>query len=116
MAEQPRNNPLQRCLCACCDDDSRFRADGPSRRSFLAGAAVAAAAPMLATPARAQTGDPDLARLQGQRRILLKGGTVLSLDRQVGDFVKADLLIEDGKIREIRPDIAVSGDAAAVVD
>jgi 5-methylthioadenosine/S-adenosylhomocysteine deaminase len=41
---------------------------------------------------------------------------VLSLDRQVGDFARADVLIEDGKIREVRPDIAVSGDAAAVVD
>ena len=31
-------------------------------------------------------------------------------------FRKADILIEDGKIREIRPEIAVSGDAAEVVD
>jgi 5-methylthioadenosine/S-adenosylhomocysteine deaminase len=116
MAELPRDNPLRRCLCACCDDGGGFRAGGPSRRGFLAGAALAAAAPMLATPARAQSSDPELARLQGQRRILLKGGVVLTLDRQVGDFAKADVLIEDGKIREIRPDIAVSGDAAAVVD
>jgi len=60
--------------------------------------------------------DPQLARLQGQRRILLKGGVVLTLDRQAGDFAQADVLIEDGKIGEIRPNIAVSGDAAEVVD
>ena len=47
--------------------------------------------------------------MQGQRRILLKGGVVLTLDRQVGDFAQADVLIEDGKIREVRPDIAVVG-------
>ncbi|MEA2937415.1 MAG: 5-methylthioadenosine/S-adenosylhomocysteine deaminase, partial [Alphaproteobacteria bacterium] len=90
-----------------------------SRRAFLtAGAALAAgatASPMLPQPASAQ-GDPDLAQLQGQRRILLKGGVVLTLDRQVGDFANADVLIEDGKIREIRPNIAASGDGVAVVD
>ena len=115
MTKSPRNNPLRRCLCACCDDGSGFRADGPSRRSFLtAGAALAAAAPMLSTPVHAQSADPELARLQAQRRILIKGGIVLTLDRQVGDFAQADVLIEDGKIREIRPNIAVSD--AAVVD
>ena len=67
-------------------------------------------------PVRAQGGDPELNQLQSQRRIVLKGGVVLTLDRQVGDFAEADLLIEDGKICEIRPNIAVSIDAAAVVD
>src|SRR5262249_47326502 len=33
-----------------------------------------------------------------------------------GDFAQADVLIEDGKIREVRPNIAVSPDAAAIVD
>ena len=51
--------------------------------------------------------------MQGARRILIKGGVVLSLDKAVGDFASADVLIEDGKIREVRPDIAV-GDAVAV--
>jgi 5-methylthioadenosine/S-adenosylhomocysteine deaminase len=92
-----------------------------SRREFLkAGAGLAAAgagAPALLGEARAQgSGDAELTRLQGQRRILVKGGVVLTLDRQVGDFAQADVLIEDGKIREIRPNIAVAGDAAAVVD
>ena len=30
---------------------------------------------------------------------------MLTLDRQVGDFAQADVLIEDGKIREVRPNI-----------
>ena len=74
---------------------------------------------MFATSAAAQGAagaDPELGRLQAQRRILLKGGVVLTLDRQVGDFAQADVLIEDGKIREVRPNIAVSADAAAIVD
>ena len=94
-----------------------------SRRQFLksgAGlAAAGAAAQILPGSARAQDAGPadaELARLQGRRRILLKGGIVLTMDRQVGDFAQADVLIEDGRIREIRPDIAVSADDAAVVD
>ena len=92
-----------------------------SRRTFLkAGVGLAAggaAAQALPTVALAQGGpDTELSRLQGQRRILLKGGVVLTLDRQVGDFTQADVLIEDGKIREIRPNIAAAGDAAAIVD
>jgi len=57
-----------------------------------------------------------LARLQGERRILLKGGVVLTLDRQVGDFARADVLIENGKISTVRPDIATPGEATAVID
>ncbi len=41
---------------------------------------------------------------------------MLTLDRQVGDFAQADVLIEDGKIREVRPNIAITDDAAAIVD
>jgi cytosine/adenosine deaminase-related metal-dependent hydrolase len=94
-----------------------------SRRGFLqtsagvlaAGAAVLPGA-ALAQGAGAPAADAELGRLQGARRILLKGGLVLSLDRQVGDFARADVLIEDGKIREVRPDIAVSDNAVAVID
>jgi 5-methylthioadenosine/S-adenosylhomocysteine deaminase len=60
--------------------------------------------------------DSELSHVQGQRRILLKGGVVLTLDPRVGDFAQADVLVEDGKIREIHPNIAVSGDAVAVID
>src|SRR5262245_46441871 len=77
------------------------------RRLLKTGAALAVGAAALPSPAAAQ-GDAELARLQGARRILIKGGIVLTVDRQVGDFAKADVLIEDGKIREIRPDITAT--------
>jgi 5-methylthioadenosine/S-adenosylhomocysteine deaminase len=38
-------------------------------------------------------------------RILLKGGIVLSLDPAVGDFKKADVLVEGKKIVAVRPNI-----------
>ena len=41
---------------------------------------------------------------------------MLTLDPQIGDFARADVLIEDGKIRQVRLDIEVSDDATAVVD
>jgi 5-methylthioadenosine/S-adenosylhomocysteine deaminase len=47
------------------------------------------------------------------RRILLQDGVVLSLDPQVGDFEKADVLIEGSKIVDIRPNLRAS---AAVID
>ena len=91
-----------------------------SRRAFLkAGAGLAAggaAAQALPSAAVAQDTNAELNRLQSQRQILLKGGLVLTLDRQVGDFAEADVLIEDSNIREVRPNIAVSADAAAIVD
>jgi 5-methylthioadenosine/S-adenosylhomocysteine deaminase len=115
-----------------CDhaDDSSMNADRPtasagvetSRRGFLQSSAGILAAGAAALPGAALAqgaavpANAELSRLQGARRILLKGGLVLSVDRQVGDFARADVLIEDGKIREVRPDIAVSDTAAAVVD
>ena len=101
----------------------RGAAGGPSRRRFLKSSAAlatgAAAAQVLSRDAFAQAAgavDAELARVQGERRILLKGGVVLTLDRQVGDFAQADVLIEGGKIRKVRPNIEVSRDAVAVID
>ena len=85
-----------------------------SRRNFLKASAGVVAAGAVPAPASAQGIGTELNRLQGSRRILLKGGVVLTMDRQLGDFAKADVLIEDGRIREIRPDIAASD--AFVVD
>jgi cytosine/adenosine deaminase-related metal-dependent hydrolase/ribose/xylose/arabinose/galactoside ABC-type transport system permease subunit len=44
-------------------------------------------------------------------RTLIRGGTVLSLDPNVGDFTTADVLIERGEIVEVGPDlVAVEAD------
>src|SRR5215470_17972160 len=89
-----------------CDGSAAPMAES-SRRHFLK-ASAALAAGITATQALPEAvmaqgaSDVDLNRVQ-QRRILLKGGVVLTLDRGVGDFAQADVLIEDGKIREVRP-------------
>jgi len=51
---------------------------------------------------------------QDGRRLLIKGGAVLSMDPAVGDFAEADILIEGKKIVEIGPNLSASD--AGVVD
>jgi 5-methylthioadenosine/S-adenosylhomocysteine deaminase len=80
------------------------------------GCAVALPGRALPQGAPAGNDDTQLNRLQNARRILIKGGIILSVDPQVGDFKIGDLLIEDGKIREVRPDIASSDADAVIVD
>src|SRR5882762_300830 len=68
---------------------------------------------MLPSQLDAQQGNKDSQTLerierQGrdpQRRILVKGGTVISMDSKVGDFIKGDLLIEGKKIVDVGSNI-----------
>ena len=94
--------------CNCC-------APSLSRRQFVcAGTAAALAAPALAAAVTA----PAMAQAQPVpslgRPILIKGGCVLSLDRTVGDFEQADVLVRGSKIAEVRPNI--SAPDAEVID
>jgi cytosine/adenosine deaminase-related metal-dependent hydrolase len=75
---------------------------GIGRRDFvtLAGAAVLIGAAVRPAPAQ-------------PARTLIKGGVVLSFDRDIGDFETADVLIEGGRIAAVRPDISAD---AAVID
>jgi len=52
--------------------------------------------------------------VDASHRILLKGGTIISMDPKVGDLVKGDLLIEGGKIAAIGPDLDAAD--AQVID
>jgi 5-methylthioadenosine/S-adenosylhomocysteine deaminase len=97
------------------------REGSTSRRAFLQASAglVAGGAALQVVPGRALAqdagaADAELRRLQDARRLLLKGGVVLSLDPAVGDFAQADVLIEDGLIREVRPNVMASGDVAVI--
>src|SRR5436190_6486598 len=76
------------------------------RRALMKSAAV-----LLASTAVAGIGGPAVAQ-RGPVRTLLKGGVVLSYDPAVGDFEKADVLIQDKKSVAVRPDI--SADATAI--
>jgi 5-methylthioadenosine/S-adenosylhomocysteine deaminase len=94
--------------CPCCAPRS-----GLSRRQFLCTTAAATAtAPALASAFSA--GDAQAAPKPAGRSILLKGGCVLSLDKAVGDFEKADVLIEGSKISAVKPGISAAN--AQVID
>jgi 5-methylthioadenosine/S-adenosylhomocysteine deaminase len=79
----------------------------PKRRDFLKSSAagiLAAAIPPVALTgtAAAQSAVTGRAiRTGGNNRILLKGGVVLTLDRAIGDFENADVLIQGKKIMAV---------------
>lgn len=92
---------------------------GDSRRHFLkssmAGlvAGAFASGTALPGPLAAPRDAPPAGSGTAGRRILLKGGIVLSMDPQVGDFEKADVLIEGKKIAAVGPNLRAT---AAVID
>src|SRR5262245_61837862 len=95
----------------------------PSRREFLTATAATAAAGVAAASCAPTTGGGGLSTTPAQnqaivgdgrkRRILLRGGVVLTLDPKVGDFEKADVLIDGKTIAQIAPTIS-AGDAEVV--
>jgi cytosine/adenosine deaminase-related metal-dependent hydrolase len=86
---------------------SRFH-EGPrlSRRAVLAGGSAAALRMGLA-PALAQVPQPR------EGRWLIKNGVVLTMDSALGDFERADVLVDGGKIAAVRPDITAE---ATIID
>jgi hypothetical protein len=50
----------------------------------------------------------DLVGDGSKRRILLRGGVVLSLDPKVGDFEKADVLIDGKRIAQVAPSLPLT--------
>ncbi len=121
-------------MCILCNADntprtSRFSCEAPvkatptglTRRGLMrtAGAGLAGAA-ALALPGglRAQTPDGGgmAAQLRASGRILIRNATIISMDPRLGDFASADVLIDGGKIREVRPGIEADAAAVTIVD
>jgi cytosine/adenosine deaminase-related metal-dependent hydrolase len=86
-----------------------------SRRQFLCTGASTLAAPALAAGASG-TALAQAAPAGGGpgRPLLIKGGCVLTLDRALGDFERADVLIEGTRIAAVRPNVDAPG--AEVID
>jgi 5-methylthioadenosine/S-adenosylhomocysteine deaminase len=88
-----------------------------ARRGFLKrSAGLFAGAAAMGSRAEAQQNaamGERLAKANG-RPILLKDGIVLSLDRQVGDFAKADVLIQGKKIMAVGPNLAAPAQTLVV--
>jgi len=84
-----------------------------SRRNFLKGAAATGAAAAglgLFAPRRARAdGDPPDGTGHNGRRYVIRGGAVMSMDPNVGDFPKADVLVEGKKILAVGPNLHAGG-------
>src|SRR5215468_10794185 len=111
MPHMRRSAASSSCFCSACNSSPAL-----SRRQFLcttAATAVAASTVIGASggPVRAQ--QPSAATASG-RAILIKGGCVLTLDRAVGDFEQADVLVEGGKISAVQA--SISAPDAEVID
>lgn len=103
-----------------CTSVAPSASSGVTRRNLLRGigVSVAAASPLLVPSglrAQVKGADEELTRVQTASRVLIRGASILSMDLNVGDFASADVMVEGGKIREVRPNISV-GEGVAVVE
>jgi cytosine/adenosine deaminase-related metal-dependent hydrolase len=100
-------------LCAKGRSGSHFF----SRRNFLksaaaTGAAASAIGLFAPRPAAAQDAPPPDTGRSG-RRYVIRNGAVMSMDRQVGDFARADVLVQGSKILPVGPNRS-AGNAAEI--
>src|SRR5215471_20723370 len=103
-------------MCKLCDNGRPQNHFG-SRRNFLKSAAAAgafAASANLFAPRHAAADDPPMDSGRRGRRYIIRGGSVMSLDPQVGDFPQADVLVEGKTILAVGPNLQAGG--AAVID
>src|SRR4249920_2755657 len=104
-------------MCKLCDAGKPQDHTGPvrdSRRDFLKTAAVTGAAAagleLFATRAAAKDdGDPPEHSGRPGRRYVIRGGSVMSMDPDVGNFAKADIMIEGRKIVAIGRNLPAGG-------
>src|SRR5438105_4844520 len=87
------------CFCSACRPKSAI-----SRRELLCTSAAGAIAASTAIIGTTHAQQPTPGAVPG-RSLLIKNGCVLSLDRAIGDFERADVLVEGGKISAVRPSI-----------
>jgi cytosine/adenosine deaminase-related metal-dependent hydrolase len=104
-------------MCHLCDQgrpQDHSGSPAPSRRDFLktgaAGTALAAGLGLFSERAAARDDDdpPGDSGRHG-RRYVIKGGHVMSMDPNVGDFVEADVLVEGRKILAVGPHLPAHG-------
>src|SRR5258707_925070 len=105
-------------MCKLCDRGSLQNHYFASRRDFLKGTAAIGATTaglslFAARPAAADDDDAPEATGRPGRRYVIRGGSVMSMDPKVGDFVEADVLVEGKKILAVGRNLG-AGDAGVI--
>lgn len=105
-------------MCRLCDE-GRPQRHWDSRRGFLkatGATAMAGGAMSLFAPRAAQADQGGMPADSGRsgRRILIRGGAVMSMDPAVGDFAVGDVLIDGKKILAVGRNLQAGG--AQVID
>src|SRR5258707_1726853 len=106
-------------MCKLCDRGSLQNHYFASRRDFLKGTAAIGATTAglgLFTARPASADDDDAPENTGRpgRRYVIRGGSVMSMDPQVGDFAAADVLVQGKTILSVGPNLAAG--TAEVID
>jgi cytosine/adenosine deaminase-related metal-dependent hydrolase len=103
-------------MCKLCDEGKPQDHTGSQlgRRDFLktataTGVAAAGLNLFAARPAAADDSGPPEDHGRHGRRYVIRGGHVMSMDPAVGDFAKADVLVEGKRIIDIKPNLNVGG-------
>jgi 5-methylthioadenosine/S-adenosylhomocysteine deaminase len=79
-------------------------------RTAAAASGIAAAGGLgLFAPRPAAAGDMPIDSGRPGRRFIIRGGSVMSIDPTVGDFAKADVLVEGKKILAVGPNLRAGG-------
>jgi len=105
-------------MCKLCDRGSLQNHYFASRRDFLKGTAAIGATTaglslFAARPASADDDDAPEGAGRPGRRYVIRGGSVMSMDPKVGDFVQADVLVEGKKILAVGANLG-AGDAGVI--
>src|SRR5215510_13748601 len=102
-------------MCKLCDAGFPRNHSFGSRRDFLKATAAtgvaAAGLNLFSTRPAAAHDDDDGPKDTGRpgRRYIIRGGAVMSMDPNVGDFSKADVLVEGKKILAVGPNLHAGG-------
>src|SRR5437660_1794350 len=112
------DNAEEKPMCTLCDEGIP-QIHSSSRRDFLkataaTGVAAAGANLFAARPAAAADGDVPADTGRRGRRYIIRGGSVMSMDPNVGDFPQADVLVEGKTILAVGPNLHAGG--AAEID
>jgi 5-methylthioadenosine/S-adenosylhomocysteine deaminase len=86
----------------------------PDRRNIVLSSLLTGVASLSATPGQAAVQPTEVKKLQNNKRYIVKNAIILTLDSNIGDFEKADMLIENGKIKAIGPSLSVSPETLVV--